>query len=353
MSMHVVMRVIRLVLGLMVLVGCSTAAAPDGADTTTPAPQSSSRLVIYSGRSEALIQPVIAAFQATYPRIEVSVKAGKNSELAAAILEEKANPQADLFISTDMLTHINLRNEGVFAPAPIAGSESVPANLKASDGSWTSITSRARVIMYNTTLVSAAEAPQSMLDLTDPKWKGKIAAANSTNGSMQAQVAMMNALIGTEATQAWLAGLVANETTFFGGHTDVRKAVGAGEFAIGIVNHYYYELQKREASDNQVGVVYPDQGAGQMGVMINTTVVGQIQGAPNAENARLFAEFMFTKQAQQLFAEANYEYPMIAGVTLAAGVTPLDTLRLAVNDMAQVATGVDTALQLLNAAGIP
>jgi hypothetical protein len=62
---------------------------------------------------------------------------------------------------------------------------------------------------------------------------------------------------------------------------------------------------------------------------------------------------MFTKQAQQLFAEANYEYPMIAGVTLAAGVTPLDTVRLAVNDMAQVATGVDTALQLLNAAGIP
>jgi len=353
MSMQVVMRVMRLVLGLIVLVGCSTTAAPEGAETAAPAPKNSSRLVIYSGRSEALIQPVIAAFQAAYPQIEVRVKAGKNSELAAAILEEKTNPQADLFISTDMLTHINLRKEGVFTPAPIAGSESVPANLKASDGSWTSITSRARVIMYNTSLVSAADAPQSMLDLTDPKWKGKIAAANSTNGSMQAQVAMMNTLIGTDATQAWLAGLVANETTFFGGHTDVRKAVGAGEFAVGIVNHYYYELQKREASDNQVGVVYPDQGTGQMGVMINTTVVGQIQGAPNAENARLFAEFLFTTQAQQLFAEANYEYPMITGVTLAEGVTPLDTLRLAVNDMTQVATGVDTALQLLNAAGIP
>ncbi len=353
MGKHAMLRVLQLMIGIWLLVGCSASVPPEGADTTAPPTDTGGRLVIYSGRSEALIQPVITAFQAQHPQITVSVKAGKNSELAAALLEEKANPQADLFISTDMLTHINLRNQGVFAPAPVAGSESVPASLKANDGSWTSVTSRARVIMYNTTLVSATEAPTSMFDLTDPKWKGKIAAANSTNGSMQAQVAMMNELVGTEVTQTWLAGLVANETTFFGGHTDVRKAVGAGEFAIGIVNHYYYELQKREASDNQVAVVYPDQGEGQLGTMINTTVVGQIQGAANADNARLFAEFLFTPEAQKLFAEANYEYPIIAGVAVAEGVTPLESLRIAVTDMTQTATGVDTALQLMNAAGIP
>ncbi len=353
MRRQAISRVVQMIVGLWLLVGCGPFASPAGADTTARSTDIAGRLVIYTGRSEALIQPVIAAFQAQYPQVTVSVKAGKNSELAAALLEEKNNPQADLFISTDMLTHINLQNQGIFAPAPIAGSESVPANLKASDGSWTSITSRARVIMYNTTLVKATDVPTSIFELTDPKWKGKIAAANSTNGSMQAQVAMMNELVGTEATQAWLAGLVANETTFFGGHTDVRKAVGAGEFAIGLVNHYYYELQKREASDNQVAVVYPDQGDGQLGIMINTTVVGQIQGAANADNARLFAEFLFTPEAQKLFAEANYEYPIIAGVAVAEGVTPLESLRIAVTDMTQTATGVDTALQLMNAAGIP
>ena len=324
-----------------------------GVPNTPAATTDSTRLVIYSGRNEALLKPVIDAFRAKYPAITVDIKSGKNSELAAAILEEKTNPQADIFISTDMLTHINLRNEGVLAPAPIAGSEQIAPQLKADDGSWTSITSRARVIMYNTTLVDAADAPKSMLDLTDTKWSGKIAAANSTNGSMQAQVAMMYALIGREATQAWLAGLVANETVFFGGHTDVRKAVGAGEFAIGIVNHYYYELQKREASDNQVAVVYPDQDATHIGTMINTTVVGQIQGAPHAENARLFAEFLFTPQAQQLFADVNYEYPLIPGVTTAEGVTPLDSMRVAVMDMTEIAADVDEALQLMNDAGIP
>lgn len=337
-------RVIISMLMIVLFVSCGN---------TTPNSTSSTRLVVYSGRNEALLKPVIDAFTAKYPTITVDIKSGKNSELAAAIIEERTQPLADVFISTDMLTHINLHKEGIFVAAPIAGSESIPADLKARDGSWTSITSRARVIMYNTTLVSAEEVPTSMLDLTDPKWKGKIAAANATNGSMQAQVAMMNTFIGADATQAWLAGLMANETTFFGGHTDVRKAVGAGEFAIGIVNHYYYELQKREASDNQVGIVYPDQADGQMGVMMNTTVIGQIQGSPNPDTARLFAEFLFTPQAQQLFADANYEYPLIAGVALAAGVTPLETVRTAQIDMTQVADSVTTALQQMNAAGIP
>ena len=71
---------------------------------------------------------------------------------------------------------------------------------------------------------------REIFDLTDPKWKGQVAAAGSTNGGMQAQVAAMRQLLGDEETEAWLNGLIANEVTFFGGHTDVRKAVGAGEF---------------------------------------------------------------------------------------------------------------------------
>lgn len=327
-----------------------TAASAEEVDATAPA---SGSLVIYSGRSEALITPIIEAFKAKYPDITVELKSGKNNELAAAILEEKANPQADIFISTDMLTHINLSKEGVLRAAPIAGTEGIAPELKAADGTWTSITSRARVIMYNTTLVSADEAPKSIFDLTDPKWKGKIAATNTTSGAMQAHVAALKNEIGDEQTQAWLDGLVANEVTFFGGHTDIRKAVGAGEFAIGLVNHYYYELQKREATDNQVGVVYPDQGEGQLGVMMNTTAIGQIEGSKNPDNAALFAEFLFTPETQSLFAELNYEYPVIAGVNVAEGVTDPSTFRVKSIDMQTIADDVPAAIEMMQGAGIP
>lgn len=341
-------RMLMVIVATLVIVGCGgqPAVGTDGV-------HHDKRLVIYSGRNEALLKPVVDAFRAKYPDIRVDIKSGKNSELAAAIIEERTRPQADVFISTDMLTHINLSKEGVFAAAPIAGSEGIPQKLKASDGSWTSITSRARVIMYNTTLVRAEDVPTSIFDLTDPKWQGKIAAANATNGSMQAQVATMQALVGDTATAAWLAGLVANKVTFFSSHTDVRKAVGAGEFAIGLVNHYYYELQKRETSDNQVGVVYPDQGDTQMGVMVNTTAIGQLKNAPNPAQAQLFAEFLFTPTAQSLFATANYEYPLVPGIAAHPDVKPMASVRVADTDMYAIATRLATVVPMMNAAGIP
>jgi iron(III) transport system substrate-binding protein len=170
---------------------------------------------------------------------------------------------------------------------------------------------------------------------------------------MQAHVAALKSEIGDEQTQVWLDGLVANEVTFFGGHTDIRKAVGAGEFAIGLVNHYYYELQKREATDNQVGVVYPDQGEGQLGIMMNTTAVGQINGSKNPENAKLFAEFLFTPETQALFAELNYEYPVVTGVKVAEGVADQSTFRVKSIDMKVIADDVPAAIEMMQGAGIP
>lgn len=343
-------RTSLIMLVMMFIAGCSGSIV---STNTAETPHIKSNLVIYSGRSESFMQPIIIAFNDIYPEITIQLKSGKNSELAATIIEERANPQADIFVSTDMLTHINLSKEGVLAPLAIKGSERVSAEYKATDGSWTSVTARARVIMYNTSLVSADEAPQSMFDLTDPKWRGKVVFANSTNGPFQAQVAAMMKLVGHERTEQWLRDLVANDTTFFGGAADLRKAVGAGEFAIGVLNHYNFELQKREATDNNVAAVYPDQGDGEMGVLVNTTAVGQIVDAPNPTAARLFAEFLFSTTAQQIYADTNYEYPIIPGIPVASGILTPDQFRQATVNMQSVASDVPAAIELMQGVGIP
>lgn len=349
-TVQVAIRIVLLTLVMLLIIGCSGSIASNMTDET---PQIKSNLVIYSGRTESFMQPIIIAFNDIYPDITIQLKSGKNSELAATIIEERANPQADVFISTDMLTHINLSKEGVLASLPIKGSERVPSEYKSADGTWTSVTARARVIMYNTTLVSADEVPQSMFELTDPKWRGKVVFANSTNGPFQAQVAAMMELVGKERTELWLRDLVANDTTFFGGAADLRKAVGAGEFAIGVLNHYNFELQKREATDNQVAAVYPDQGDGEMGVMVNTTAVGQILNAPNPTAARLFAEFLFSTTAQQIYADTNYEYPIIPDVPVASGILTPDQFRQATVNMQTVASDVPAAIELMQGVGIP
>ena len=308
-------------------------------------------LVIYSGRSEPLLQPVIDAFKAQHPDVEVLLKAGSNSELANALIEEQANPQADVFVTTELFTVQSLAQEGVFQSYLPPGADELPAEFLGPDNLWTGLTRRARVIMYNADLVSEEELPSSIFDLTDPQWKGQVAAAGSTNGSMQAQIAAMRQLTGEEETEAWLNGLIVNEVTFFGGHTDVRKAVGAGEFQLGLVNHYYYYLQQAEGSN--VGIIFPDQGEGQIGLITNATAAAVVNGALHVEAAQAFIDFLVSPEGQKLFAEQNYEYPLLPGVELHPDVQPQDEFRLADVNVAEAAQDFDVTFDLMERVGLP
>ena len=339
-----------LILIMMVVGAC----APTPVATEAPGAQPSNvsgELVIYSGRTEPLLQPVIDAFKAKYPDVNVLLKAGSNSELANALLEEQANPQADVFITTELFTVQSLAQQGIFQSYQPVGADQLPAEFLGADNLWTGLTRRARVIIYNADLVSQEELPTSIFDLTDPKWKGQIAAAGSTNGSMQAQIAAMRQLIGEEDTEAWLNGLIANEVTFFGGHTDVRKAVGAGEFKLGLVNHYYYHLQKAEGSN--VGIIFPDQADGQIGLITNATAAAVVNGAPHLSAAQAFLDFLVSPEGQKLFAEQNYEYPLLSGVALHSDVQPLDGFRFAEVDVVEASQDFEATFDLMEKVALP
>lgn len=342
----------RIVLPVLLALGMIlSACAPAATEAEPSALGLSGKLIIYSGRSEPLIQPVIDAFKAQHPNVEILLKSGSNSQLANALLEEKANPQADLFITTEIFTIQTLAKDGIFQAYRPAAANQLPAEALGEDNLWVGLTRRARVIMYNTDLVSAEEAPQSIFDLSDPKWKGQVAAAGSTNGGMQAQIAVLEKAIGAEKTEAWLGGLIANDVTFFGGHTDVRKAVGAGEFKIGLVNHYYYYLQAAEGSP--VGIVFPDQGEGYIGLISNLTSAGVINGAKNPAAAEAFIDFLLSAEGQKLFAELNFEYPVLPGVALHPDVEPLDSYRLINVNLGDATLSLDNVFAIIEKVGLP
>jgi len=336
---------------IMMVVG---ACAPTPTATEAPVAQPSNisaELVIYSGRTEPLLQPVIDAFKAKYPDVDVLLKAGSNSELANALLEEQANPQADVFITTELFTVQSLAQQGIFQSYQPVGADQLPTEFLGADNLWIGLTRRTRVIIYNADLVSQEELPTSIFDLSDPKWKGQVAAAGSTNGSMQAQIAAMRQLIGEEETETWLNGLLTNEVTFFGGHTDVRKAVGAGEFKLGLVNHYYYHLQKAEGSN--VGIIFPDQAEGQIGLITNATAAAVVNGAPHLSAAQAFLDFLLSPEGQKLFAEQNYEYPLLSGVALHSDVQPLDGFRFAEVDVVEASQDFEATFDLMEKVALP
>lgn len=268
-------------------------------------------IVVYSGRNETLIKPVLQQFEKE-TGLKVILRAGGASELANAILEEKNNPKADLFVANDAGALELLRIKGVLEANGSDRVKAIPAEFRAVDGSWVGVSGRARVIMYNANLVRKEDLPKSIFDLADPKWKGQVAMAASRNESLIASVTGLRVLKGDQETEKFLKALIKNNVKSLKGHTDVRKAVGKGEFKLGFVNHYYFHLEKKGGSP--VDVIYPDQGPNDIGALVNVAGAGIVKGSKNQEGAKKLVDWLLTPAAQELFAKLNFEQPLLPGI---------------------------------------
>ncbi len=311
--------------------------------------QPSGELIIYSGRSEPLIVPVIRLFQ-QQTGVKVTLQSGSATALANLVLQEQPNPRADVFIANDAGTLEFLKLKGALQPYISEKTRAIPEQFRARDGSWLGVSGRSRVLMYNTKLLKPEELPTSVFELTDPKWKNKIAMATTRNESVVAWVTALRLTKGDEFTKEYLFKLKANGIVTLNGHTDVRKAVGRGEFPLGLVNHYYYHLELRDGSP--VGVLYPDQGPTDLGVLVNAAGAAIVKNAKRTKEAQLFLDFLASPQAQKLFAELNFEYPLLPGVPTAPGVRSLETIKLMPVRLDELGKELEKTLKLLDEVGL-
>ena len=186
---------------------------------------SSDTLVVYSGREEELVAPLFERFEQE-TGIDVEVRYADSAELAATIAEEGDNSPADVFFAQDPGSLGCRRRAAREAP----GRGARPRRRRASattQGRWVGTSGRARVIVYNTDELSEDEVPDSVFDLTDPKWKGKIGIP-PTNASFQAFVTAMRLDAGEERTKQWLEELKANDPKFYEKNTPIVEAVAVG-----------------------------------------------------------------------------------------------------------------------------
>jgi len=273
-------------------------------------------LTIFSGRKEPLIKPVIELFEKK-SGIKITLKTGKSTALGQQILQELPNPSADVYIAKESGSLEFLRLNGAFESHTSSSTEKIPGKFKAGDGSWIGVSGRSRAVIFNTTLIEEDDVPHTLNELLDPRWSGKIAAVNSGNESFVAWVSALRLNLGDEKAREVLETLKDNKINLLShSHTDVRKAVGRGEYPMGLINHYYYHLQRREVDQTlrNVGIVYLDQEQGQRGELVNVSGVAIVKGAQNLDEARRFVDFLVSSHAQKLFAEVNFEYPLLDGV---------------------------------------
>mgnify|MGYP003347460001 CR=1 FL=1 len=221
--------------------------------------------------------------------------------------------------------------------------------LRAADGSWTGVSGRARVVVYNTDKIKPAELPADVYDFIDPKWKGRIGWAPK-NASLQAMVTAMRVMWGEDKTRAWLQGMQANEAKVFEGNSQIVQAVGAGEVEAGLVNHYYlYRFLKEHGEGFKARNQFQD--GNHPGALLLVAGVGHLKNGKNAANAEKFIKFLLSKVGQQYFVSQTNEYPVIDGVATPAGLTPFEKLQSAPVKMTDL-SDLKGTVQLMSEVGV-
>ncbi|TXD85581.1 Fe(3+) ABC transporter substrate-binding protein [Subsaximicrobium wynnwilliamsii] len=251
--------------------------------------------------------------------IKVKVINASADELIQKMKMEGKQSPADVLITVDAGRLSRAKDEGLLQSVESEVLENaIPSYLRDVDNQWFGLTKRARIIAYAKDRVNPEDL-STYEDLVNEKWEGKILVRSSSNIYNQSLMASIIANNGEEEAKRWAEGIVANMARSpKGSDRDQVKAVVAGEGDLAFVNSYYIGkmLNSPDAEEvktaQQIGLFFPNQEG--RGTHVNVSGAGVAKYAPNKENAIRFIEFLISEEAQQIFTDANYEYPIIESV---------------------------------------
>jgi len=344
-------RAATIVSGLVLLslvTACGSAA--DGtteAVEESPVADDAPALTVYSGRSEELVGPILEEFtEAT--GTEVEVRYADSPELALLIETEGERTPADVFVSQSPGALGYLAGMDALGTLSEDTLALVDEQYRNAAGHWVGVTGRVRVLVVNTDLVDVATLPTSVLDLTDPAYRGQVALAPS-NSSFQDFVTAFRETQGDDVAADWLAGMAANDAQVYADNTAIVTAVGRGEVPMGLTNHYYsYRALAEEPDLPLENVFFPD---GDIGSLLITTGAAQLAASDQPEQADELIRFLLDESAQTFFTEETFEYPLASDVQPAADLPALASLGVATFDLDDLGGGLSRTLELIEDAG--
>jgi iron(III) transport system substrate-binding protein len=310
--------------------------------------QNAARTVtVYVSTDRVFSEPVLREYER---RSGVTVNAvydteeTKSTGLANRLLAEKTRPQADVFWSNEPVRSLVLKSRDVLAPYRSPSAEGIPAALLDPDGYWTGFSARIRVIAYNTKTVGVKDAPQSIFDLADPKWKGQVAIADPRFGSTSFHVAALYALAGDDKMDEFFRRLKANGVRVVEGNSVVRDLVARGEVKTGLTDTD--DVNVAIENGQPVGMVLPDKEG--LGVPVMPNMVSLIAGAPHPEEARKLIDYLLSADVERQLAQSEaVQIPLHAGVPGPKNIPAIETFKPMTLDYAKAASRVDDVTKRL------
>ena len=278
------------------------AAAPP-ASAITPAlveaAQKEGKVIWYTSVDLPLAEKVAKAFEAKFPGIAVRVERTGAERVFQRIGQEYASNihAVDVANSSDAAHFIVWKKEGLLLPyVPEDVAQFYPAEHKDPDGHFASFRVWVCIIAYNTNLVKAADAPKSFADLLNPKWMGKIVKAHpSYSGTIMTATYQMQRDLGW----GYFEKLALQKIMQVQSSADPPKRLALGERSVMADGNEYNIFQIKE-KDGSVEPVYATEGSP---LIVGPT--GMFKAAPNPNAAKLFCNYSFTPECQQLIVDVG------------------------------------------------
>jgi iron(III) transport system substrate-binding protein len=295
------MKRLSALVGLLVSIGMLAAVPASAQDARVEAAKKEGKVVWYTSLALPTAEKIGKLFEAAYPGIKVEVQRTGSQRILQRVMQEmQANLKlVDVIHTSDAGHFVLLKEKKLLMKYSPAGIDAFPAGFKDKDGYYFTLRATVNVIAYNTKLVPAAEAPKGWKDLLDPKWRGKMVTAHpGYSGVISTHVLALVQLYGWD----YFKQLAQNKLMLVQSAVDPAGVVASGERQVAVDggDYYYYQMKKK---GNPIEVVYPKEG---VPLVISPSAIASFAPHPNA--AKLFTDFTFTRELQQVMADSEGLY---------------------------------------------
>src|SRR5258708_38441576 len=287
----------------------------------TGCPRSQPRVVLYCAQDQDFAEESLREFTgrtgiAVAPKFDT--EADKSISLYFELLSEKDRPRCDVFWNNEILATIRLQRQGLLEPYDSPAAEAFPPSARPADHSWHAFANRARVLIVNTDLVSEADRPKSLLDLTEPRWKGRVVMAKPRFGTSSTMAACLFEVLGPGAAKEFYRSLKENGVQIAPGNKQVAEWVGKGKTPIGqrVVAGITDTDDALEEIDHHspVTMIFPDRDrpkGDKMGTLFIPNTMAIIRGGPHPEGARKLVDYLLSPEVEARVAESeSHQSPM-------------------------------------------
>jgi iron(III) transport system substrate-binding protein len=306
-------------------------------------------ITLYNGQHEQTTDALVAAFtKAT--GINVAVRSDDEDTLADEIVTEGSRSPADVVYTENSPALEYLEAKGLLAPLDTSVLAHTPSRFNSPQGDWVGVSARVSVLIYNPSLISKSALPTTVLQLADPRYRGKLAfAAGETD--FQPIVTSVLRTYGKTRTLEWLDGIKANAGShLYPDNETICEDVNRGIVAFGVVNQYYWYRLRSEIGASNMHSEITYFAPRDPGYVLDVSGAAILKSSKHQAAAQKFLAFLVSKQGQEIIAHSDsFEYPIASGVQTAQPETPFAELQPNPIDIAELGTGAK-AIALLSKA---